>query len=58
MPGPNPQDPRFPHEVSNSIIDQRQRLTLSSLWEFPFGKGQKFLNSGGITDLLRGRLAD
>jgi hypothetical protein len=52
--GPNPQDPRFPHEVSNSIIDQRQRLTLSSLWALPFGKGQKFVNSGGITDLLVG----
>jgi hypothetical protein len=52
--GPNPQDPRFPHEVSNSIIDQRQRLTLSSLWALPFGKGQKFANSGGITDLLVG----
>ncbi|MGC2404042.1 MAG: TonB-dependent receptor [Acidobacteriaceae bacterium] len=52
--GPNPQDPRFPHEVSNSIIDQRQRLTLSYLWAFPFGKGQKWLNGGGISDLLLG----
>jgi hypothetical protein len=52
--GPNPQDPRFPHEVSNSIIDQRHRLTLSSLWALPLGKGQKFANSGGITDLLVG----
>jgi hypothetical protein len=52
--GPNPQDPRFPHEVSNSIIDQRQRLTLSYLWAFPFGKGQPFLNNGGIADLLLG----
>jgi len=54
MPGPNPQDSRFPHEVSNSIIDQRHRLTLSFLWAFPFGKGQKFLNNGGVTDLLLG----
>jgi Carboxypeptidase regulatory-like domain/TonB dependent receptor len=52
--GPNPQDPRFPHEVSNSIIDQRQRLTLSYLWEFPFGKGQKWLNNGGISDFILG----
>ncbi len=52
--GPNPQDPRFPHEVSNSIIDQRNRLTLSFLWAFPFGKGQKFLNSGGVSDLVLG----
>lgn len=53
--GPNPQDPRFSHEVSNSIIDQRQRLTLSYLRAFPFGKGQPFLNNGGVADwILRG----
>ena len=52
--GPNPQDPRFPHEVSNSIIDQRQRLTLSYLWAFPFGKGMQYLNTGGITNLILG----
>jgi hypothetical protein len=52
--GPNPQDSRFPHEVSNSIIDQRHRLTLSFLWAFPFGKGQKFLNAGGVSDILLG----
>jgi Carboxypeptidase regulatory-like domain/TonB dependent receptor len=52
--GPNPQDPRFPHEVSNSIIDQRQRLTLSFLWALPFGKGMPFLNSGGITNQVLG----
>jgi hypothetical protein len=43
--GPEPQDPRFPHEVANSIIDMRQRLTLSYLWKLPFGKGQSFLNT-------------
>jgi Carboxypeptidase regulatory-like domain len=52
--GPNPQDPRFPHEVSNSIIDQRQRLTLSYLWAFPFGKGQRFLNHGGVANYIMG----
>jgi hypothetical protein len=52
--GPNPQDPRFPHEVSNSIIDQRHRLTLSYLWALPFGKGQKFLNGGGVSDWVLG----
>ncbi len=52
--GPNPQDPRFPHEVSNSIIDQRYRLTLSYLWAFPFGKGQKWMNRGGISNLILG----
>jgi hypothetical protein len=29
-------------------------LTLSYLWEFPFGKGQKWLNSGGVADLFLG----
>jgi Carboxypeptidase regulatory-like domain/TonB dependent receptor len=52
--GPNPQDPRFPHEVSNSIIDQRYRLTLSYLWAFPFGKGQKWMNHGGVTNFVLG----
>jgi len=52
--GPNPQDPRFPHEVSNSIIDQRQRLTLSYLWQFPFGKGQRWMNHGGVSDWVLG----
>jgi hypothetical protein len=52
--GPNPQDPRFPHEVSNSIIDQRYRLTLSYLWAFPFGKGQKWMNHGGVSNLILG----
>ncbi len=52
--GPNPQDPRFPHETSNSIIDQRQRLTLSYLWALPFGKGQAFLNTGGVKNLILG----
>jgi hypothetical protein len=52
--GPNPQDPRFPHEVSNSIIDQRQRLTLSYLWALPFGKGQRWMNNGGVADWVLG----
>ncbi len=56
--GPNPQDPRFPHEVSNSIIDQRQRLTLSYLWALPFGKGQKFSITAKIVNFVSGRLAD
>ncbi len=52
--GPQPQDPRFPHEVANSIIDQRHRLTMSYLWSLPFGKGQKFLNSGGASNFILG----
>jgi len=53
--GPSPQDPRFlRNERSNSSIDQRQRLTLSYLWAFPFGKGQRFLNHGGISNFVLG----
>ena len=40
--------------MSNSIIDQRNRLTLSFLWAFPFGKGQKYLNTGGVTNAILG----
>jgi len=53
--GPSPQDPRFPRrDRSNSIIDQRQRLTFSYLWNLPFGKGQHFLNYGGPSDWILG----
>lgn len=53
--GATPQDPRnIRAERSNSIIDQRQRFTLSYLWILPFGKGQKYLNSGPASYLLGG----
>lgn len=53
--GPSPQDPRFlSAERSNSIIDQRQRLTLSYLWILPFGKGREFMNHGGPVDWVLG----
>jgi hypothetical protein len=53
--GPSPQDPRFPRrDRSNSIIDQRQRLTFSYLWNLPFGRGQHFLNYGGPADWILG----
>lgn len=53
--GPSPQDPRFPKaDRSNSIIDQRQRFTLSYLWVLPVGKGQRFMDRGGATDFLLG----
>jgi hypothetical protein len=52
--GPEPQDPRFPHEWGNSIIDQRQRLTFSYLWDLPFGKGRHFLNVRGPADWVLG----
>ncbi len=53
--GPSPQDPRFPKaDRSNSIIDQRQRFTLSYLWVLPIGKGQRFLDRGGPANFLLG----
>lgn len=53
--GPQPQDPNnLAAEKGNSIIDIRHRLTLSYLWELPFGKGRSFLNRGGITDWILG----
>ncbi len=53
--GPQPQDPRnLRAERGNSIIDLRHRLTVSYLYELPFGKGKEFLNRGGIADLALG----
>ena len=53
--GPSPQDPRFPRrDRSNSIIDERQRLTFSYLWMLPFGKGQHFLDRSGPVDWVLG----
>jgi hypothetical protein len=53
--GPQPQDPRYLSvERGNSIIDMRHRLTLSYLWELPFGKGKAFLNHGGAVDWILG----
>jgi carboxypeptidase family protein len=53
--GPQPQDPRnIAAERGNSIIDMRHRLTLSYVWELPFGKGQRFLNRGGVINWILG----
>jgi hypothetical protein len=53
--GPQPQDPRnLAAERGNSIIDMRHRLTLSYLWEMPFGKGKAFLNRGGVVNQILG----
>ncbi len=53
--GPLPQDPRnLSAERGNSIIDMRHRLTLSYLWEFPFGKGKAMLNYGGPVNWILG----
>ena len=53
--GPQPQDPRnLAAERGNSIIDLRHRLTVSYLYELPFGKGKALLNRGGIADFVLG----
>ena len=53
--GPQPQDPRYlSRERADSIIDIRQRLTLSFLAELPLGKGKAFLNHGGPVDWVLG----
>jgi hypothetical protein len=53
--GPLPQDPRnLRAERGNSIIDLRHRLTVSYLYRFPIGKGQSFLNRGGVSDWVLG----
>ncbi len=53
--GPQPQDPRnLRAERGNSIIDQRHRLTLSYVWELPFGSGRSFLNRRGLLDWVAG----
>jgi hypothetical protein len=55
LAGPTPQDPRsLRAERSNSIFDQRTRLTFTYLWQLPFGKGQHFLDKGGPTDWFLG----
>ena len=53
--GPVPQDPRnIRADRGNSDIDMRHRLTLSYLWELPFGKGKHFLNHVGPADWVIG----
>jgi Carboxypeptidase regulatory-like domain len=53
--GPLPQDPRnLRAERGNSYIDMRHRLTLSYLWELPFGKGKRYLNQSGPADWVLG----
>src|SRR5215469_5562740 len=32
----------------------KQRLVMTPIWVLPFGKGQPFLNQGGVTNALAG----
>lgn len=53
--GPQPQDPsNLAAERGNSIIDMRHRLTLSYVWELPFGNGKALLNRKGVVDWVVG----
>jgi len=53
--GPQPQDPRnIGPERGNSNFDIRHRLTLSYVWELPFGKGRAMLNRGGFSNFVLG----
>jgi hypothetical protein len=48
----NPYDPQADHSVDT--IDVTHRLTISGLYDLPFGKGQRFANGGGVTDRVVG----
>ena len=41
-------------DYSLSDISIKQRLVLSPIWQLPFGKGQRFLNNGGLSNALAG----
>lgn len=37
-----------------SDISVKERLVLTPIWQLPFGKGQRFLNGGGLANALAG----
>jgi hypothetical protein len=41
-------------DYGTADISIKQRLVLTPIWQFPFGKGQRFLNSGGLSNALAG----
>jgi len=41
-------------EMTSSNYDVRHRLTFNGLYDLPFGKGRKFINSAGLLDYLVG----
>ncbi len=51
--GPQPQDPRFLYlERADSIIDIRQRLTVSFLYEIPFLKTNRYFGGWQVNGIL------
>jgi hypothetical protein len=50
-----PQDPRFRNlDGGNSASDLRHRFTLAYTYSLPTGKGRRFLNHGGVGNLVLG----
>jgi hypothetical protein len=41
-------------DYGTADISIKQRLVITPLWQLPFGKGQRFLNSGGVVNVLAG----
>lgn len=41
-------------EYSHSIVDAPQRLNISGVYEFPFGKGKRWMDKGGVANALLG----
>jgi len=41
-------------DYGTADISIKQRLVLTPIWQLPFGKGQRFLNSGGVSNALAG----
>lgn len=42
------------NEFTNSNYDIRHRISLNGMYELPFGKGKRFVNSAGVLDYLVG----
>jgi hypothetical protein len=54
-------DPLFPQDNYNLDVDRgvsqfdvRHRFVTSFLWELPFGRGRKFLDTGGVANAILG----
>ena len=41
-------------DYGTADISIKQRLVLTPIWQLPFGKGQRFLNNGGLANTLAG----
>lgn len=48
----NDNNPKSDYGLSDLSI--KQRLVLTPIWQLPFGKGQRFFNSGGLVNALAG----